>query len=720
MKNKITISLFVLGLFFGSPLFAQSEWCGTDMLLEQYFKTNPEAEQQFKKEAYLTPEQLAAGEKSTNKIIIPLVVHVIHYEGDGNISKAQIESGIQQLNEDFSKLNADTSSIRSQFRGIAANANIEFRLAQLDPNGNCTEGITRHSDLTTYSPQNINAPKFLVQWDPYSYMNVWIVNSIFSGPGSGVIGGFAQFPFPSGGPASTFGLVVRHNEWGTIGTATNSNFGGRAVTHEIGHCLNLFHPFQSGCGSNCSSSGDFVCDTPPQASSNNNSCNFNLNTCSNDASGGNAANPNPYSTDVPDQLENFMGYGIGCQVMFTEGQNARMRAAINAYEILDSLRTPYNLIQTGTNDNYTAPPCLPKLSVADIHKFGCIDDSITFTEENWGGVIQSYNWSFPGGSPSTSTAATPKVSYANAGTYDVVLRVSNARGTDSLVLNNYVTVSPDTGYSAATYFETFEDASRFANDWTTLKLSPGSTWELSTFVGKGGSSQSMWIRNRTAQRVGNRDAFVSPAIDLTALANPTISFDIAYSRTQANSNDKLRLYISDDCGENWSLLINAPPSFIAFDNTNRASDFLPQDDTEWKEIFLPSSSIPNRYKSSTNVRFMFDLEHGGGNNMYIDNFTLNNTLTGIKQYKQIVSNFNVFPNPAKEEVTIKVDIANDDEQASIYLTDMLGKRVANIFDGQMRNTVYTFNVDLSQYAPGIYFVTVQTSTERSTQKLIVR
>src|SRR5699024_11060989 len=124
----ITISLLTLSLFFGTSLFAQSDWCATDEMLKEQFKNNPEAERQFWKEAAFTPEQLAAGEKANNKIVIPLAIHVIHYQGDGNISKAQIMSGIQQLNEDFSKQNSDTSTVRSQFSGLIGNANIEFRL----------------------------------------------------------------------------------------------------------------------------------------------------------------------------------------------------------------------------------------------------------------------------------------------------------------------------------------------------------------------------------------------------------------------------------------------------------------------------------------------------------------------------------------------------------------------------------------------------------------
>ncbi len=53
----------------------------------------------------------------------------------------------------------------------------------------------------------------------------------------------------------------------------------------------------------------------------------------------------------------------------------------------------------------------------------------------------SYFWSFPGGTPATSTAANPTVTYATAGTYNATLTVPNAAGTSSRTLTGIVTVS---------------------------------------------------------------------------------------------------------------------------------------------------------------------------------------------------------------------------------------------------------------------------------------
>ncbi len=60
----------------------------------------------------------------------------------------------------------------------------------------------------------------------------------------------------------------------------------------------------------------------------------------------------------------------------------------------------------------------------------------------------SWQWSFPGGTPSTSTQQNPTgIVYASPGTYAVRLVTTNALGTDTLTRANYINVSGPTGIS---------------------------------------------------------------------------------------------------------------------------------------------------------------------------------------------------------------------------------------------------------------------------------
>ncbi|MEX1131791.1 MAG: hypothetical protein WEC15_01075, partial [Flavobacteriales bacterium] len=113
------------------------------------------------------------GARST--YVISVVFHVIHNNGPENISDEQLYDAIRVLNNDFNKLNTDWPGVRPEFLDIVADVGIEFRLARKDPQGNCTNGITRTVSQLTYSGDQ--AMKDLIQWPRNRYLNVWVAAS---------------------------------------------------------------------------------------------------------------------------------------------------------------------------------------------------------------------------------------------------------------------------------------------------------------------------------------------------------------------------------------------------------------------------------------------------------------------------------------------------------------------------------------------------------------
>lgn len=70
----------------------------------------------------------------------------------------------------------------------------------------------------------------------------------------------------------------------------------------------------------------------------------------------------------------------------------------------------------------------------------CEGESVSFSDVSLGSPT-SRQWIFAGGSPTNSSAANPNVSYANPGTYTVILRVTNANGSDTITKLNHIIVS---------------------------------------------------------------------------------------------------------------------------------------------------------------------------------------------------------------------------------------------------------------------------------------
>ena len=194
-------------------------------------------------------------EKSGSNYVIPVVFHVVHNNGAENISDEQVYDAVTFLNKDFSQQNSNWQTVNQAFLGIVANVGIEFRLAQKDPNGNCTNGITRTNSLLTY--EGDYSMKTLVQWDRSKYLNVWVCADIASGAAA-----YSQYPGSVNNFPSSDGIVSRHTYIGSVGTGSLSRT--TTLAHEVGHWLNLRHVWGNSNDANLSSNcnGDDLYSTP--------------------------------------------------------------------------------------------------------------------------------------------------------------------------------------------------------------------------------------------------------------------------------------------------------------------------------------------------------------------------------------------------------------------------------------------------------------------------
>lgn len=149
------------------------------------------------------------------------------------------------------------------------------------------------------------------------------------------------------------------------------------VSHEMGHCINLWHTFH-GCetgnwedtdGSDCTIAGDFVCDTPsdPHIA-------FNVNPTTCEWTGVAACNPpEPISNYDPDE-QIIMAYTRPeCMAYFTNGQGQRMRNSIANLPYLQATETT-PLASSCANS------CPDNLTISDNFNNG---DIVDFQTSNW-------------------------------------------------------------------------------------------------------------------------------------------------------------------------------------------------------------------------------------------------------------------------------------------------------------------------------------------------
>lgn len=180
---------------------------------------------------------------------------------------------------------------------------------------------------------------------------------------------------------------------------------------------------------------------------------------------------------------------------------------------------------TGPTANFTADKTNP-----------CAGETVQFTSTSTGNPT-SYSWSFPGGTPSTSTSANPTVTYPTAGSYNVSLTVTNNTGSDAETKNGYITAQtcvqpPVAGFTA---------------DKTTV--CPGETVQF-TSTSTGSPTSYNW-------------SFSGGSPSSSTSSNPSVTYNtpgsynvsLTVSNAGGNNTKDMPNYITvqQSCGPNWTV-----------------------------------------------------------------------------------------------------------------------------------------------------------------------
>jgi len=702
--------------------------CGTIEHHEYLKQTRPNYQQDLNQYNQMIDQYLANQAISKTAVVtvtIPVVVHVVYQNATENISNAQAISQVQVLNDDFAKLNADAIKVtQPTFSTVASGAQIRFCLAQRDPLGNATTGVVHYS--TTVSTFNTNdnvkssSTGGATAWDVTKYVNIWVCDM-----GTSLLG---YGEFPTGSISNTWGLVLNYRYTGSGGSSQAPFNLGRTGTHEFGHCFNLFHIWGDDNGA-CSGS-DQCADTPNQAN----------------ASGGTfpqgSIQTDACATASPGYMwMNYMDYtDDNAMYMFTAGQVARMEAVVNT--------APWNILASSNGCSpVTALDASILNIIAPVNGSSTCNNSVTpkITLNNAGSTTitsatilyrmdalatQTLNWTGSLASATSTVLTLNTYSGLSNAAHTFSATVINPNGTaDAISANNSLTstftvISAPAG-AALPFVERFDGVTFPPTGWVetnTNVLDAAYSWtRLANTTGipvvpTTTACAKMDNFAGNIDIVGQKDALRTPALSLSsANSSVRVVFDRSHRRYSNTDIDSLNIYISNDCGGTWTRLYTKGGTQLATVTGTLTTAYTPTSNAQWARDSVSLSA----YVGQPSVYLKFESRSGWGNNLYLDNINVSNlNATGIETLEQSLPVLDVFPNPNAGIFSVNISNVNKDANVTINVLNAMGQVMLSPLNFKSSaNGVHSVN--LSHLSNGVYFITIQSDSDKLVTKKIV-
>ncbi len=691
--------------------------CATFDAMQQVFDKDPEALARYNAIQLVLQSQVEEYEalKKAGKVTappvytVPVVFHVLHNGGPENVSDAAILAALADVNKDFSKTASDVNLIDEPFKTSFIDAEIVFKLAKKDPNGNCTSGITRRVDSRTDWDRTGSNWSFLyggITWDPTKYLNIIIVKQILPAPSAGgIVVGYTFLPgtWPTG---SINDCIVYRYDFLTGGNPPNS----RSLSHEIGHWLNLRHTWGSTNEPGVACGDDLVDDTPVTKGEFSGCPSTSVAVCT---------QTNPAMNGL-NNGQNIMNYS-SCPRNFTTGQINRMRTSLASSTAgRNNLWSAGNLTFTDVNGGAPCPPTCDFMSTAIGGYTTCSGSAInSFRDFSYDGVT-SWTWTATNGATiANPNASVTAITFPNVGQSVVTLSVTNPQGTASR--SRTVTVRDGVATATVGFFESFENSTALPNNWVIENLNNGSvTWARVTNAASDGSAS--YMMNGFLSPAGHIDNLYMPIMDFQANPGAALTFSYAYRRLNSNHNDVFKVQLSDNCGASWRDVWAPSAAVMASGSGGVGTDPFVPTAGQWK--FQDVSAHPNYGffydKPSVTARFFFqeNTSAGFGNRLYLDAIQFGEPPNGVNELTRYIR-LQLYPNPSNGSAKLKF-VLSSQAHVKVNVYDITGKSVDKSIDTKMDigEHVITLNEN-GDLAKGVYIVNVEYNGAKMARKLVI-
>lgn len=281
----------------------------------------------------------------------------------------------------------------------------------------------------------------------------------------------------------------------------------------------------------------------------------------------------------------------------------------------------------------------------------------------------TYAWVFPGGTPATSTDASPTVTFAAAGTYMVSLVAKNSNG-DSDPKN--FTVQVQGAALVIPYSETF--ASGIPAAWGVLNPDGRQTWttDANTLLKDGSRGTAVVMPFATYAAVGQRDSLQSPTLDLRNQPLASLRFDLAYAPTDqlGTDNDSLAVvaYLACTKTKLGQVYLKSAAAGLATTLPRNGTIYSPSSTSQWRQENVDLGAFLGKQ-----IYLRFVAYNQYGNNLYLSNIRVDNAALLTTRALADSPTLLAYPNPVAGGRRLTLVLPAASGAASLRLVDVLGR-----------------------------------------------
>lgn len=261
------------------------------------------------------------------------------------------------------------------------------------------------------------------------------------------------------------------------------------------------------------------------------------------------------------------------------------------------------------------------------------------------------------------------------------------------------------------FTEDFETNGFPPNGWLVINPDEEDTWEERTqILGSSGSfTTTSFINNFAYNAAGEEDIFQTEIFDLTFATSAMLTFDLAKAQYSSTFSDGLRVEVSTDCGLTYSTVYFKEGLDLSTVSGYVTSNWSPNSPSNWRVEEIDLSDFLGGF-----AQFRFININGYGNSTFIDNINVEGVLSTIEN---TINSFTMFPNPASGEVFIQFSDITSNE-VEIKINNALGQLVYS--STSMLNPDNRLSFNISEFASGMYFVSVKNDHHTKIKKLLVK